>query len=165
MDTYYSSDRWIRNEVIQAIGKISTHIEITEDVIKLIGYAVNDDYIPIKLSALQVILNLAEIPPIIIKNIFQALNSRNSEIEALSIKILEKFLPDYNQLFLSLNFLNNYKILKKKAFRALLLVYFKSLLNLESFRENISGSDWEIEYKEDFLKEIDIYEKIMLKKI
>ncbi|MFX1304802.1 MAG: hypothetical protein ACFE9X_15720, partial [Promethearchaeota archaeon] len=47
LETYYTSDRWIRNEIIQAIGKISKKIEITESIIKLIGYAVNDDYTPI----------------------------------------------------------------------------------------------------------------------
>ena len=165
METYYSSDRWIRNEIIQAIGKVSTHSEITEDVVKLIGYAVNDDYSPIKVNALQVILNLETFPPIIRKSIFQALNSRNSELEALCIKILEKFLPDYNQLFFSLNYLDNYKTLKTKAIRALLLVYFRTVVDIESFRQKISNPNWEIDYKDDFLKEIDIYEKILLKKL
>jgi hypothetical protein len=164
-DEYYSSDRWIRNEIIQAIGKISFHSDLTEDVIKLIGYAVNDGYPPIKVNALQVILYLEDLPPIVRKSIFQALNSRKPKLEALCVKILEKFLPDYNQLFFSLNYLDNYKALKTKAIRALLLVYFRSGLNLESFRQKISNSNWEIGYKDDFLKEIDIYEKILLKKL
>lgn len=165
MDTFYSSDRWIRNEIIQAIGKISTKTNLTEDVIKLIGYAVNDEYPPIKVNALQVILNFEDLPLTIMKNIFQALNSKDFELEFLCIKILEKFLPDYNQLFFSLNYQENYKILKTKAIRALLLAYFRSVLNIESFRQKISTSNWEIDYKKDFIKEINMYEKILLKKL
>lgn len=165
IETYYSSDRWIRNEIIQAIGKISTYSDIIDDVIKIVGNAVNDDYSPIKVNALKVILNLKELPLSIRGNIFQALNSKNFELEALCVKILEKFVPDYNQLFNSLNYLQDYKILKQKAIRALLLIYFKSALYLESFRQKISNSKWEIEYKENFFKEIDIYKRILLKKL
>ena len=164
-ETYYTSDRWVRNEIIQAIGKISTNSEISNDVIKLVGYAVNDDYLPIKVNALQVILNLEEFPLIIRSLVFQALNSNISELEAFCVKILDKFLPDYNQLVNSLNYSNNYKILKPYTIRTLLLVYFRSPLNLEPFRQKISNSNWEIEYKEIFLKEIDTYEKILLKKL
>ena len=164
-ETYYTSDRWVRNEIIQAIGKISTNSDISAEVIKLVGYAVNDDYPPIKVSALQVILNLEEFPLIIRGLVFQALNSKISELEVFCIKILDKFLPDYNQLINSLDYSDNYKILKKNAIRTLLLVYFRSPLNLESFRQKISNSNWEIENKEIFLKEIDTYKKILLKKL
>jgi len=165
VETYYVSDRWIRNEIIQAIGIISAKSAITDEVIKLLGYAVIDDYSPIKINALQMILNLEALPPTMIRNIFQALNSKSSELEVLLVKIIEKFLPDYNQLLNSLNLLHNYKILKQHAIRTLLLVCFRSALNLESFRQKISNSNWEIEYKEKFLKEIDIYEKVFLRKL
>ncbi len=164
-ETYYTSDRWVRNEIIQAIGKVSTNSDISDETIKLVGYAVNDDYTPIKVSALQVILNLKELPLIIRGHIFQALNSKISELEAFCVKILDKFLPDYNQLVNSLNYSENYKILKPYTIRTLLMVYFLSPLNLETFRLKISNLNWEIEYKESFLKEIDTYEKILLKKL
>lgn len=165
IETYYKSDRWIRNEIIQAIGKLSTNSELSDEVIKLVGYAVNDDYTPIKVNALQVILNLKELPLIIRGHIFQALNSKISELEVFCVKILDKFLPDYNQLVNSLDYSDNYKILKPYTIRTLLMVYFLSPLNLEPFRQKISNSNWEIEYKEIFLKEIDTYEKILLKKL
>ncbi len=165
VETYYTSDRWIRNEIIQAIRIISAKSVITDEVIKLIGYAVNDDYSPIKVNALQVILNLETLPPTVIRNIFQALNSKSSELEILLVKILKKFLPDYNQLYNSLNYLDHYKILKQHAIRTLLLVYFSSAFNLESFRQKISNSKWEIENKENFLEEIDNYEKVFLRKL
>lgn len=163
--TYYTSDRWVRNEIIQAIGKISANSDMNDKIIKLIGYAVNDDYSPIKVNALKVILNLKEFPQPIRGYIFLALNSKISELETFCIKILDKFLPDYNQLFDTLNYSNNYEILKPYAIRTLLLVYFLSPLNLESFRQKISNSRWEIEYKEIYLKEIDAYGKILLKKL
>ena len=77
----------------------------------------------------------------------------------------DKFLPDFNQLVNSLNYNDNYKTLKPYTIRTLLLIYFRSPLNLESFREKISNLNWEVEYKEIYIKEIDTYEKILLKKI
>ncbi len=165
VETYYTSDMWVRNEIIQAIGKISANSDISNDVLKLLGYAVNDDYFSIRVNTLQVILNLEDFPLNMARHLFQALNSKSSELETLCVKILEKFLPDYNQLFNSLNYLDNYKILKQNAIRTLLLVYFGSALYLESFRQKISNSNWEIEYMEKFLKEIDIFEKIILRKL
>jgi hypothetical protein len=164
-ETYYKSDRWIRNEIIQTIEKISKNTKISDDMIKLIGYAVNDDYFPIKINALKLLLVLGDLPLFIIRNIFQALNLKNSEIEGYCVKIFEKFLPDFNQLFSSLDYLENYKVLKTKAIRSLILIYFRSPMNLEAFREKISTSKWDLEYKEKFFKEIDTYEKILFKKI
>jgi len=161
--TYYSSDRWVRDEIIQAIRKISKKTFIGEEIIKLVGYAINDDYLPIRINALKTILDLEELPLFVWRNIFLALNSKNSELEAISAKIFDKFLPDFNQLFNSLIHLDNYKILKPNAIRSLMLIYFRTPFNLESFRESITTSNWEIEYKELYLKEIDIYEKILFR--
>ena len=165
LEAYYTSDRWIRNEIIQAIGKISKKTEIKDNVIKLIGYAVNDDYTPIKVNALKTLLDFGDLPLFIRRNVFQALNSKDSELEAFCVKVLDKFLPDFNQLFDSLNYSENYKILKPKAIVALMLVYFESPLNLESFRQKVSASSWDEDHKEIYLKEIDMYEKILLKRL
>ncbi|MFX1503155.1 MAG: hypothetical protein ACFFDH_19500, partial [Promethearchaeota archaeon] len=165
LETYYKSDRWIRNETVQAIEKISKNTEISEDIIRLIGNALNDDYSPIRINALKVLLNLGDLPLFVSRNIFQALNSKDSELKALCINIFEKFLPDFIQLFHSLNYSENYKILKTRAIRSLLLIYFKSPINLEEFREKISTSNWDLEYKDVYLKEIDTYEKILFRKI
>lgn len=165
LETYYTSDRWIRNEIIQAIGKISKKIEITESIIKLIGYAVNDDYTPIKVNALKMLLDFRDLPLFIRRNIFLTLNLKDPELESFCVKIFEKFLPDFNQLFNSLDYSGNYEILKPKAIMALLLVYFKSPINLESFRQKILTSNWEDNYKEIYFREIDTYEKILLKRL
>ncbi|MFX1417428.1 MAG: hypothetical protein ACFE9N_00765 [Promethearchaeota archaeon] len=163
--TYYSSDRWVRDEIIQAIGKILSKTVIEEEIIKLLGYAINDDYLPIRINALKTLLDLEKLPLFVWRNIFLALNSKNSELEAISANILNKFLSGFNLLFSSLTHLENYKILKPNAIRALMLIYFKSPINLESFRESIATSNWENEYKENYLKEIDLYEKILMKRL
>ncbi len=165
IETYFTSDRWIRNEIIKTIGKISANSDITNDVIELVSNALNDDYSPIKVNALQVMLNFKELPRVVRRYIFQALNSRDFELEAFCVQVLDKFLPDYNQLVNSLNYSDNYKILKPYAIRTLLMGYFLSPLNLEPFRQKILNSNWEIEYKEIYLTEIDNYEKIILKKL
>lgn len=163
--TYYSSDRWVRDEIIQAIKKISKITIVKEEIIKLVGYAINDDYLPIRINALKTILDLDNLPLYIWRNIFLVLNSKNPELEEVSATIFDKFLPNFNQLFNSLNHLDNYKILKPNAIRTLLLIYFRAPFNLDSFRKIITTSYWETKYKEMYLKEIDIYEKILLKRL
>ncbi len=160
--SYYVSDRWIRNEIIQTINKISTQSELSEKIIKLIGYAINDEYTPIRNNALKILLKLEVLPNV--KNIFQILNSKDSELVENGLEILTKFIPNSARLFDSLNSSNNYKILKIKAIRTVLLICFNSLIYLESLRDLILKSSWEKNYKEIYLKEIDTYERILLKK-
>ncbi|MBA7653963.1 hypothetical protein ES703_61830 [subsurface metagenome] len=165
LKTYYKSDRWVRNEIIQAFGKILKNTKITDDIFKLIGYAINDDYSPIRVNALKTILDLEDLPLFIQRNLYYVINLHDPELELLYVRIFERFLPDFTQLFDSLNNSDNYKILKIRAFRALLFIYFKSPINLETFRQKISKSKWEDDYKENFLKEIDMYEKLLLKRL
>ncbi|MFX1387551.1 MAG: HEAT repeat domain-containing protein [Promethearchaeota archaeon] len=165
LKTYYTSDRWIRNEVIKAFGKILNKTDLSEDAIKLIAMAINDDYPPIRISALKALLNLKEMPIFVRRNVFLALNIKDSELEENCVKIFDKFLPDFNQLFKSLDYSENYQVLKPMGIRALLLAYFRSPFDLESFRQKISTSNWEIKFKDMYLNEIDTYEKILLKRL
>ncbi|KKK41962.1 hypothetical protein LCGC14_1557630 [marine sediment metagenome] len=162
-ETYHHSDRWVRNEIIQAIDKISKKSKLTEKIIVLIGNVLNDDYTPIKINALKVLLNLTQIPDLIFKNIFRVLNSRDSAVSEGCRRILEQF--DKHKLFDLLNQLENYKILKPRAIRSLLLVQFKSILNLESFREMILNSNWDDSYRMNYLKEIDTFQRIIAKNL
>jgi hypothetical protein len=162
---YYNADRWVRNEIIQAIHKITLNADVTESIIKLIGNAINDEYIPIKINALKTLLSLDENPLFVRRNLFYILNLRNPELEELCVKIFEKFIPDFNELFDSLDYSDNYLIVEPRAIRTLLLTYFKSPINLEFFRKKISSSNWQIDKIQKFLKEIDTYEKILLKNI
>ena len=164
-ETYYTSDRWVRNEIIQVFEKISKKSRIPDNVIQLIGHAINDDYELIKKSALRFLLDMDELPGFIFRNILYVLNSRETEAIEYCIKILERIIPDSNQLFTSMNESENYKVLKPHGIRALLLIYFKSLINLESFRERILNSSWESESKNLYIKEIETFEKILMKKL
>ncbi len=164
-ETYYTSDRWIRKEIIQAFHKISENTALANKTIELVGYALNDDYIPIKISAQKVLLSLRVLPNKILKNIFHTLNSKESEVINYSSKIFEKHFKDTNQLFTSLKESENFKILKPQGVRTLLLICFKSLINLEALREMILGSDWPDTSKTVYLKEIKTYERILLKNL
>lgn len=165
VNSYYSSDRWIRNEIIQAIKEIMEKNEMTEEIIMLIGNAINDEYRPIKINSLKIVLNLDDNPLFLRRNLFLTLNSNDSVLTELCTRIFEKYIPDINELFYSLSHSDNYSILKPQAIRTVLFIYFKSAINLEEFRNKILATDWKIEYKEKYLKEIDTYTKILLKNI
>ena len=162
-ETYLHSDRWVRNEIIQAINKISKKSHLNEKIILLIGSALNDDYAPIKINTLKVLLNLKQVPDFIFTNIFYVLNSKDSEVLEGCRRVLETIHLETHKLFDLLNNLDNYKILKLRAIRSLLLIQFKSIINLESFREIIGSSKWDNSFKENYLKEIDTFQRILIK--
>ncbi len=162
-ETYHHSDRWVRNEIIQAIEKISKISELNENVILLIGNALNDDYPPIKINALKVLLNLTQVPDFVFINIFRILNSKDSAVVEGCRRILKHL--DLYKLFSLLNKLDNYKILKQRAIRSLLVIQFKSIINLESFREMILSSNWIDSYRFNYLKEIDTFQRIIAKNL
>lgn len=161
-EIYYKSDRWIRNEIIQAIEKISKNSRLNKEIHELIGTALRDDYNPIKISALKTILNI-EISDLILKNLLFVLNSKDSEVLEVCRKTLERLFLDSRRFFKILNNSENYKILKLRGIRFLLLANFQSIINLEEFRKSIENSDWVIDYKEDYLKELDTLERILIR--
>ena len=162
---YYNSDRWIRNEIIVALKKISINTNLSEKFLGLVGRALNEDYAPIKTNALKALSYIDNIPKSLLKNILQILNSSNSELEELSTNILRKSIKNENILVDLLNSFENYKILNKKGIRLIILIYFNSVDSLESFRKLISKSKWDIRNKEMFLNEIDDYQKLLLKNL
>ncbi|MFX1313627.1 MAG: hypothetical protein ACFFHD_13615 [Promethearchaeota archaeon] len=162
---YYTSDRWIRREIIEAFHNISKNTTLSDKIIELVGYALNDDYIPIKIEAQKILLSLKGIPNKILKNIFHTLNSNESEVINNNTKIFEKYFIDLNQLFTSLNQSENFKILRPQGIRVLLLICFKSLMKLEAFREKIINSKWSDTSRKLYLKQIETYESILLKNL
>ncbi|GAG77520.1 unnamed protein product, partial [marine sediment metagenome] len=70
-NTYYISDRWVRNEIIQAIDKISKNTELNEKTVELISNALNDEYSVIKISTLKLISNFKKLPDSILKNLIR----------------------------------------------------------------------------------------------
>ena len=161
IDIYYTSDMWIRHEIVLAIDKISKKTALDKKIITLLGNALNDNYLPVKISALQTIKNIEILPDSILIHFFRVINSKESEVIDLCRKILERVPLD--KIFTLLNTSENYKVLKSRAIRTLLLINFRSILNLEAFREKVFDSGWENSYKEKFLKEIETLQRILLK--
>ncbi|GAG93384.1 unnamed protein product, partial [marine sediment metagenome] len=133
-----------------------------ENIISLLGKALNDDYSFVKLSALEVLKNFNIFPNSILRNFFQVLNSKDSEILDFCGRVLEQVSLEPQSIFESLDTSENYKILKPRAIRLLLLIKFKSLFNLEPFREKIFNAGWDDSFKEKYLTEIDTFQRILI---
>jgi len=129
-EIYHLSDRWIRNEIIQTIGKISRTSKLPENIVLLIGNALNDDYNPIKINALQVLYTIESFPDRVFTNLFNALNSKDPEVLEGCRRVFNRIYLRVDNLFNKLDLSNNYKILKSSGIRSLLLAQFKSIINL-----------------------------------
>jgi len=164
-EIYYKSDRWIRNEVIQAIDKISKNTELNEKTVELISNALNDEYSVIKISTLKLISNFKKLPDSILKNLIRLMNSKDSEILEGCRRILKRIPQQPDRIFNLLNRSDNYKILKQRGIRSLLLIQYKSIVNAESFREMILNSNWDKTNKENYIKEIITFERILMKNL
>ncbi len=165
VEKYYDSDIWIRTEIVGALEKLLKSSKIiTDDLEKLVANALREDYIPIKLSALNILPYFDQIPDLIFKSIVLALNDRDENFEEGVSNILKKFIKTEDQLFEMLNKSEIYKILKKNAFRRLLIIYYYSINDLQNFQKRILESKWEDQYKDLFLKEIETFNNIISKR-
>ncbi|MFX1258548.1 MAG: hypothetical protein ACFFAN_11850 [Promethearchaeota archaeon] len=164
-DVYYKSDRWVRNEIIQTLYRISTKTELLKDHLQIIRFSLTEDYDPVVINALNLLLSIQNVPNVILKNVIQILKTKNPEIFDKCTLVLQKFISDSNQLFYLLNDLDMYKSIKKNTIRSLLIAYFKSAITLEPFRKKIETARWDIDIKETYIKEIDTYERILLKNL
>ena len=165
LEEYYKSDRWVRNEIIQAISKICKKSELNEKTVELLSTALIDGYIPIKISTLKLLLNFKNLPDKLLINLIRIMNSDDSEILEGCRRIFERFPQQSERIFRMLNINENYKNLKSRGIRSLLLIQFKSIMNVESFREMIVNSKWDEISREKYLKELDTFERILLKNI
>lgn len=164
-DTYKKSDRWIRNEIIQAIDKISKNTELNEKTVELISNALNDEYSVIKISTLKLLSNLKKLPDSVLKNLIRLMNSKDSEILEGCERVFKRIPQQPDRIFNLLNRSDNYKILKPRGIRSLLLIQYKSIVNAESFREMILNSNWDKTNKENYIKEIITFERILMKNL
>ena len=161
---YNGSDRWIRGEVIKSFEKLSSNTILDDSVIKLLGMASNEEYLPISINALNILSRrIRNIPRTILRNILNAFNSSNSDLRELASEVLTKIVKNEEELFEALLHNNNYKILKKNAIRSLLVIYFKSRSSIESFRQKIIESKIESLHKDIILSEIKTYKSILSK--
>ncbi len=168
IEHYYSSDRWVRNEILSAINKIANHIQLSEEIFNMLEYALLDEYLPISINALKAMLLYETIPINTFKKFFKLLQNPDVALQDLISSVLKKFIRNEEHLYELLNAAEIYQMFTKKAFRFLLLTFFNSAMSvskLESFRELFESSEWENEYKVMFLNEIDIYQKLLLKSL
>ncbi len=163
-NNYFTSDRWVRNEIIIALNKIATQEKLSTNIFEVLRYAIHDDYISIKMNALKLLLTFDALPDFVIINILRALKRFDLEIIEPITNVLQKFVQNEKHLFDLLNADDNYKTLSKKTFRTIIIACFDSVMVVESFREIISKSKWDDEIKESFLSEIETFERILLKK-
>ncbi|MFX1340258.1 MAG: hypothetical protein ACFFDK_16735 [Promethearchaeota archaeon] len=166
IEEYFSSDRWIRNEILSALYKIANRTKLSKKVFDILKYAILDDYLPISINATKALLLYENIPNDTFKKIFRLLQTQDVSLQDQISNVLKKFIKNEYHLYELLNDSENYRIFTKKAFRFLLLTFFNSamsLSNLESFRKLIESSKWDINNKKIFINEIDTYQKILLR--
>jgi len=162
-ESYFNSDRWVRNEIIQSFLVILRNHEYNNEIYQIIEHALNEDYAPIKKSALSVLMILKELPEKVLLTLLRVLNTNNEEIVEMGLKILKRGVQTGDELFEFLNISKGYTILNKSIVRVLILEYFDSISELESFIEKINSSKWEEEYKILCNTEINSFQRILKK--
>ncbi len=165
VESYFNSDRWVRNEIIQSFLVILQNHEYNNEIYQIIEHALNEDYAPIKKSALNVLMILKELPEKVVLTLLRVLDTNNDEILEMGLKILKRSVQTWDELFELLNISKGYTILNKFIVRVLILEYFDSISELESFIEKINSSKWEEEYKILCKTEIKSFQRILKKKV
>ena len=164
LESYFNSDRWVRNEIIQSFLVILQNHEYNNEIYQIIEHALNEDYLPIKKSALSVLMILKELPEKVVLTLLRILDTNNDEILEMGLKILKRSVQTWDELFELLNISKGYTILNKFIVRVLILEYFDSISELEAFIEKINSSKWEEEYKILCKTEINSFQRILKKK-
>ena len=165
VDSYFDSDRWIRDEIVQAFINISNNSPPNERLLDLLSFAINEDYAPLKNKALDLLGSIGKIPLDILLKLFKNLDSNDSLVVDKIISIFKKNIKSEKGLFEFLNFSENYKKLNSSMIRTLLINYIHSVNNLSEFRGIIQNSLWEDLYKNKIINETKVYEKILLKRL
>lgn len=163
---YFKSDRWIRDEVIQALFKTHGKKPISEKTLNLINIALKEDYERIRKNALLFVKELKVVRPDILKSIFYILNEENETIYILSSQIIQKLRMNEEGLFFLLNNSSFLKNINKRIFRKILTIFFDNPLkmtSLKNFRTRVIDSEWGENKKEMFIREIDTYSRIFFK--
>jgi len=107
---------------------------------------------------------LKELPEKFVLSLLRVLDTNNEEIVEMGLKILKRSVQTGEELYEFLNNSKVYTILKKSIVRVLILEYFDSISELESFMEKINSSKWEKEYKILCNTEINSFQRILKKK-
>ncbi|TXT61171.1 MAG: hypothetical protein BAJALOKI1v1_1170004 [Promethearchaeota archaeon] len=161
---YYTSDRWVRNEIIKAFKKIAEFQNLEEQFMDLISNSLKEEYVPIIINALDSLWNCDALLQTHLKNILFVIDHESSQISTKAKALLKREVKSYTDLFQFLNEENSYKRLNKPQFRALLLTFFDSVFALEEFKTLIVASNWDLDEKNTYLRELETFEKILLRK-
>ena len=160
---YYKSDRWVRNEILQAIFKILTFRTPDKVILNLIEDGLKEDYEPIQKNSLKVLSLYDDIPTETLRLIISMLKPIKTDLIELAVKILNRPFKNEETIFNFLNCHQNYKILNKERIRIILTEFLPTIQQLENFQKKITDSDWEDEIKTNILQEITTLERIFLK--
>ena len=161
IETYFKSDRWIRNEIILTFSKSIRIDDLFKKILDVIEFALVDDYEPIKISALKVIDLTKKIPERIFPKIIKNLESKNPKIVQKSVKVLKKHIESTDVLYEILLKNNPINLYSKQILRSLLLAFFSEVHFVEEFREKIMKSDLDLAKKESLISEIKTYQRIL----
>jgi len=163
VNSFYKSDRWVRNEILQAIFKILKFRTPDKLILKLIEDGLKEDYIPIQENSLRVLSLYDEIPSETLRLIVSMLKPIKSDVIKLAVKILNTPFKNEEAIFKFLNYHQNYKILNKERIRIILTEFLPTFQQLENFQKRIADSDWDEGIKTVLLQEITTLERIFLK--
>ncbi len=164
VNSYYESDRWVRNEIIQAFYNIVKSGSYLKSINEVLETALKEDYEPIQDSSLKVFNLYKNLEESSLKSIMSILGTKNTDRVNLALKILKKEITNEEKLFNFLNNHQNYKLLNKSIVRVLIIEFLTTISQLETFQEKILNSDWEEKVKVTFNSEINTLEKILLQR-
>ncbi|MEJ2296752.1 MAG: hypothetical protein P8Y23_18555, partial [Candidatus Lokiarchaeota archaeon] len=63
LDTFYISDRWIRQEILKSLEKNINAVKSNKNFFKVISDSLKEEYEPNNITALKIILQLDRFPP------------------------------------------------------------------------------------------------------
>ncbi|NHJ24324.1 MAG: hypothetical protein EAX89_07095 [Candidatus Lokiarchaeota archaeon] len=164
VNSYYNSDRWVRNEIIQALYNIVKSGSDLKSINEVLETALKEDYEPIQDSTLKVFNLYKNLEESSLKSIISILGTKNTDRVNQALKILKKEISNEEKLFNFLNNHQNYKLLNKNMVRVLIIEFLTTISQLETFQEKILNSDWEEKVKVTLNSEIKILEKILLQR-
>jgi len=144
---------------------IAIHTILPEKINRTIEHALADEYLPIKMNALSILLHFDSLPNSVMNKLIGILSSSESKLLDSLSKVFNKYKINDILLFEIINQDNLYMNMDKRSIRRLFIISFKSVFDLESFRKLIINSGWNAMHKELFLKELYTFEKILLKNL
>ena len=152
--TFYSSDRWIRAEVLKAFEKNIGAIESNDMFFQALSSALKEEYETNNINALIILLQLDEFPKSLFEDLLMVLNVGKPNLKKHINKMIKRFFFDESSIFTLLNLNGNYRIVKPRGFRSILQSILPSVNKIQALQRLIEDSNWEETSKSLFLKEI-----------